>query len=92
MEKGMLARHPQLASIELSPIFKTAEELALGSPLLWDMTDDVIPLYDREGILRSTLDRVRRRLAELKARRVVRGNAWYWILKDDYIPGEIFEI
>lgn len=76
----------------LSVVFKTPEELALGSPLLLDMTDDARVLYDPEGVLAGALDRLRERLAQLGARRVWRGSAWYWDLKPDYVPGEVFEI
>ncbi|HWP57484.1 MAG TPA: hypothetical protein VNL14_06340, partial [Candidatus Acidoferrales bacterium] len=43
-------------------------------------------LYD------SYLQRLRERLARLGARRVWRGNAWYWDLKPDFKPGDVFEI
>lgn len=92
LEEGMLARHPELSAATLSPVFKTPEELALGSPLLWDMIDDVIVLVDRGTVLRDSLERVRRRLRELGAHKVMRGDAWYWVLKGDYTPGEIFEL
>jgi hypothetical protein len=31
-------------------------------------------------------------LAHLGARRVWLGNAWYWDLKPDYRPGDVFEL
>jgi len=76
----------------LSPIFKTKEEVLRGSPLFLDMIDDAIILYDREDFFSSYLDRLRDRLGKLGARRVRQGTRWYWILKPDYKPGEIFEI
>jgi hypothetical protein len=81
-----------VAGLEISPIIKTPREVVAGSPLFWDMTEDVIILFDRGGFLGSFLLRVKERLAALKAHRVFRGNAWYWILKEDFTPGEIFEI
>lgn len=77
---------------ELSPVFKTPQEIAAGSPLLLDMTDDARVLVDREAFLAGALDRFRARLASLGARRIWRGNAWYWDLKPDYRPGEVFEL
>jgi hypothetical protein len=38
------------------------------------------------------LEKLRKRLTELGAKRVWRGNAWYWILKPDLRPGEVFEL
>jgi len=77
---------------ECSPIFKTAEELLAGSPLLLDMVDDARILYDRDGFMARALDRLRERLARLGARRIWRGNAWFWDLKPDYQPGDVFEL
>lgn len=76
----------------LSPVFKTPEELEAGSPLLLDMVEDAVILYDPEGILADRLRRLRNRLAELGARRIWRGEQWYWDLKPDYRPGEVFEL
>ena len=76
----------------LSPVFKTPAELRLGSPLLLDMTEDARLLHDRDGVLQAALDRLRARLKELGSRRIWLGSAWYWDLKPDYKPGEIFEL
>jgi hypothetical protein len=38
------------------------------------------------------MTRLRERLATLGARRVWRGNAWFWDLKPDYQPGDVFEL
>ena len=79
-------------STELSPVFKTREEAARLTPLFLDMVDDALILHDREGFFAGVLDRLRSRLAALGSRRIWRGNAWYWDLKPDYRPGEIFEL
>lgn len=35
---------------------------------------------------------MKERLKLLGAKRVWSGDTWYWILKEDYKPGEVFEI
>lgn len=76
----------------LSPVLKTPEEVLAGSPLFLDMVDDARVLYDRDGFFAQQLARLKSRLVELGARRVWKGNAWYWDLKPDYQPGEVFEL
>lgn len=76
----------------LMPVFKTPEEAEYGSPLFFDMVEDARLLYDRDGFFAQRLDRLRRRLAELGARRIWRGDIWYWDLKPDYKPGEVIEL
>lgn len=75
-----------------SPVFKTPAEVEAGSLLLLDMIEDARLLVDRGGFLRGSLDRFAARLARLGARRVWRGSTWYWDLKPDYRPGEVFEL
>lgn len=77
---------------EFSPVFKTPAEAAHTTPLFLDMVEDAIILHDRDGFFAGVLDRLRSRLAILGSRRIWRGNAWYWDLKPDYKPGEIFEL
>jgi hypothetical protein len=76
----------------LSPILKTPEEVLAGSPLFLDMVEDAVVLYDRNGFFARQLTRLRDRLGELGAKRIWRGNAWYWDLKPDYQLGEVFEL
>jgi hypothetical protein len=38
------------------------------------------------------LDRMRAELQRLGAERHTVGDRWYWVLKRDYRPGEVFEI
>lgn len=79
-------------SPELSPVFKTPEEAEQGSPLFLDMVEDGRSLHDRDDFMAKVLDRLRERLQVLGARRIRRGNAWFWDLKPDYRIGEIFEV
>jgi len=76
----------------LSPVLKTPSEIEQGSPLLLDMVEDALILYDPEGFFAKRLQRLRHRLAELGARRIWHGERWYWDLKPDYQAGEVFEI
>ena len=88
----LTANEPGCAPIALSPVFKTPEEVEAGSPLYLDMVEDARILCDPEGFLTGYLDRLRTRLRHLGARRIRRGNAWYWELKPDLKPGEIFAL
>ena len=77
---------------DLSPVLMTPSELERGSMLLLDMTDDARLLLDADGCLALALDRLRDRLRELGSKRVWLGNAWYWDLKPDYKPGDVFDL
>jgi predicted nucleotidyltransferase len=76
----------------ISAIFKTPQEAELGSPLFLDMVEDARILYDKNAFFAKRLDRLRKRLKELGAKRVWRGNIWHWVLKPDYRPGEVIEL
>ena len=101
---GRIARVKEFAAIEitlsnvikthfdLSPVFKTPEEIADGSPLLLDMVEDSRLLFDRDDFFQRAMKDLKERLQRLGARRIWRGNAWYWDLKPDYKQGEIFDI
>lgn len=77
---------------EVSVVFKTPEEALLGSPLFLDMVEDACILLDHQRFFEKVLDRLRLRLWQLGSRRVWKGDAWYWDLKPDFSPGEVFEI
>lgn len=88
---------PRLADLKnispsLSPIIKDKEEVLQGSLLFLDMLEDARILYDRGRFLARYLAAFREKLNRLGARRIYRGGAWYWVLKEDYRPGEVFEI
>jgi predicted nucleotidyltransferase len=83
---------PDGTPVNLAPVFKTPEEAEAGSPLFIDMVEDARILYDPDRFLAGRFDRLRARLRELGARRVWVGNAWYWELKPDLRPGEVFSL
>lgn len=76
----------------LSPVFKTPEEVGQGSLLFLDFVDDARILYDRDNFFANFLQEFKKRLARLGAYKVRYGGTWYWVLKPDYRPGEVFEI
>jgi hypothetical protein len=71
----------------------TPEQARYHRPIYLDMTVDGRVLYDRGGFITNILDGVRRRLAELGAKRCrLPSGARYWVLKPDLRPGEVVEI
>ncbi len=77
---------------EISAVLKSPEEAERGSPLFLDMVEDGRILFDRDGFFSGLMSRLRDRLKVLGAKRIWRGDAWHWVLKPDFKPGEVFEI
>lgn len=104
LPRGRVARADEFRVIELrvaaavpntpslSPVFKTPDEIRQGSPLLLDMVEDARVLVDAGGFLAGQFGRLANRLRELGSQRVWRDGWWYWDLKPDYRPGEVFEL
>lgn len=78
--------------VELSPVFKTPEELAAGSPLYLDMTVWRVVLVDRGGTLESFLAGLRGRMEVLGSRRVPFKGGAFWDYKPDFRPGDVVEL
>lgn len=76
----------------VSTVLKIPEEADCVSRIYFDMVEEARILFDREGFFRIVLQKVQARLKDLGARKVRVGKMWYWDLKPDYRPGEIFEI
>lgn len=76
----------------ISAILKTPQEADRISRIYFDMIDEACILYDKRDFFKGVLAKVRKRLEELGAKRIQVGKMWYWDLKPDYQPGEIFEI
>jgi hypothetical protein len=81
-----------LPDVFLSPVLKTPDEIRKGSPLLLDMVEDAVILYDRDDFLKTTLMVLSASLKRLGAKRIWRGDNWFWDLKPDYQRGEVFEV
>ncbi|MEW5760428.1 MAG: nucleotidyltransferase domain-containing protein [Candidatus Thermoplasmatota archaeon] len=83
MEKGY--------SVSLMPIPYKGDELYPTPPLLLDAIYDGIIIMD-DGTLERKFISLKKRLKELGSKRVKGKRHWYWILKPDIKPGEVFEI
>lgn len=79
-------------SCYISPIIKTPEEASKGSPLFLDMVYESLILNDKNDFFQNIINKLKHRLEDLGSKRVFKGNRWYWILKPDIKPDEVFEI
>lgn len=77
---------------DLSPVIKTKDEVLQGSFLFLDLVEDAKILYDRGGFLTRYLAALKEKLHQMGAKRIYHKGSWYWILKEDYLPGEVIEI
>ncbi len=76
----------------ISPILKTREEAKILSPLYLDMVTDARILFDKADFFNGVLERLRRELELLNAKKKKVGKKWYWDLKPDYTFGEVIRI
>lgn len=74
------------------PILKTEKEAEKISPLYLDMVEDAIILYDRDNFFRKILERLEKKLKEIKAKKIYIGKKWYWDLMPNYKKGDVVEI
>ena len=77
---------------EISPLLRSPDEVRQGGLIYLDMVEDARILFDPEGFFRAFLAGLEARLKELGSVRVQRGESWYWILKPDLKPGEVFDL
>ncbi|MGQ9782340.1 MAG: nucleotidyltransferase domain-containing protein [Nitrososphaeria archaeon] len=75
-------------SITFSEVFLTPDEVRRHPPILLDIVEDGIMLYDKDGFLATIINKMKERLKELGARRIKVGRGWYWLLKPDAKFGE----
>ena len=76
----------------LAVVVRTRAEAEHTVPLYLDMVEDARLLYDRGAFFANVLERLRAKLRALGAERRRRGRARYWILKRDFVPGEVIEL
>ncbi|MCS7113613.1 MAG: nucleotidyltransferase domain-containing protein [Nitrososphaerota archaeon] len=76
----------------ISEVILTPEEVSRHPPILLDIAHEGVILYDEDRFLEGELEKVRRKLEELGARRVKGKAGWYWILKPDAKLGEVIKI
>lgn len=83
---------PNRPAIELSPVFKTPEELKAGSPLYLDMTLWCVVLHDRDHTLHDYMTTLRGRMKSLGSIRKSFKGGSFWDYKPDFRPGEVVEL
>ncbi len=76
----------------ISDIFFTPEEIKGHPPILLDIIDDGIVLYDRDSFLSNELKLLKQKLESQKARKVKTEKGHFWILKPDIMFGEVVKI
>lgn len=76
----------------ISPVIKNREEAEFGSPLFLDMVDEAKVIFDRDDFFKNRLDKLRKRLDSMGAKRVWKEGFWYWVLKPDYKLGDVIEL
>lgn len=92
IERKLIALHRKGINLFLSPIIKTPQEVKTGSPLFLDMLEFSIILYDKDEFFKRYLKELKIKLKKLGSKKIVSGNAWYWILKPDYRYGDVIEL
>lgn len=88
VERSVLSGTQGRLANRLSAIFKTPAEVRRGSPLFLDMLEDGQLLFDRDGFFAKELAALKGRLDLLGAKRIWKGDAWYWDLKPDFKWGD----
>ncbi len=56
------------------------------------ITEDARVLYDRGDFFKKLIEKLKKRLEQLGAKRIWRANSWYWDLKPDYKQGDVIEL
>ena len=79
-------------SAQISDIYLTRDEALSHPPILLDIADHGLIVYDRDEFLAEVLRDVREKLKILGARKVLAKKGYYWVLKPDATPNEVIEI
>jgi len=92
LQKDIMKLSEEGIHITLSPVFKTPEEVQIGSPLFLDMTENARILFDKDSFFKKYLEILKTKLKILGARKVYSKGGYYWELKPDYKFGDIIEL
>ena len=77
----------------LSHIILSKEEADENRYMYLDIVEDAKILYDRDNFFAQRLKVIKERLRELHSKRVwLEDGTWYWDLKPDLKPGEVFTL
>jgi len=76
----------------ISDIYLTQDEARSHPPILLDIADHGLIVYDRSQFLAEVLREIREKLKTLGARKVLAKKGYYWVLKPDAMPNEVIEI
>ncbi|MEM1538283.1 MAG: nucleotidyltransferase domain-containing protein [Candidatus Nezhaarchaeales archaeon] len=78
--------------ILVSEVILTPNEVMRHPPILLDVAEEGVTIYDKGGFLEGELSKLKQRLKELGAKRVRGRHGWYWMLKPDIRFGEVLEV
>jgi uncharacterized protein len=77
----------------LSFLILSKEEAEENRFIFLDMIDSSVILFDKGGFFKKRLKRLKKRLKALGSKKVfLKDGSWYWDLKPDLLPGEVFEL
>ena len=77
----------------IDPIILTPEDASTSHPFYLDMVDGCVLIFDRGKFMEKKLEKLRKRLKELEARKVLLADGkWYWELKPEVERGEVIEL
>ena len=77
--------------LNIDPVAYRPEDLEVFPPLLLDVVEDGILLYD-DGFMEIKLKELKERLERLGAKKIKTKKGWYWDLKPGSKFGEVIEI
>ena len=78
--------------LKFSPVPYKPEDLNDTPPLLLDVVEDGVIIYD-DGLMTRKLSDLKEKLRSLGSKRIrTKSGKWYWVLKPDIKPGEILQI
>jgi predicted nucleotidyltransferase len=76
----------------ISDIYLTRDEARSHPPILLDIADHGVVMYDRADFIADVLGEMREKLKALGARKVRAKKGYYWVLKPDAKPTEVIEV